>query len=230
MRKLCGTLAVLLACAGIAMIVVSQHTHRWAPPPLPSAAFAGPRPAPDLDAYPHPPLRVRSAAGPRLTAPSLDGSPLPRSLPVTVRIPAIGVDAHIIALGMGYGDIVRVPPLSTPMLTSWFDGGVTPGQNGPAVLFGHVDSAVTGPAVFYRLGNLRPGDVVYVTRADGTTAVFGVDAVDLYPEYAFPDRAIYGSTASPVLRLVTCGGDFDTKTHLYLDRTVAWARYLGQLR
>jgi hypothetical protein len=229
MRKLCGALAVLLACAGIAMIVVSQHTHRWAPPPVPSAAFASPQSAPDLEVYPHPPIRMPSPTGPRLTLPSLDGKPLPRSLPVTVRIPSIGVDARVIALGMGYGDIVNVPSLSTPMLTSWFDGGVTPGQNGPAVLFGHVDSAVTGPAVFYRLGDLRPGDVVYVTRADGTTAVFDVDAINLYSEYAFPDRAIYGSTASPALRLVTCGGDFDTKTHLYLDRTVAWAKYLGQL-
>jgi hypothetical protein len=225
MRKLCGTLAVLLACAGIAMIVISQHTHRWAPPPVPPAAFAQP---PSLDRAPqpgpHPALRMEPATGP-----ALDLSPLPRSLPETVRIPAIGVDAHIIALGTGDDDIVNVPSLSTPMLTSWFDGGVTPGQVGPAVLFGHVDSAVTGPAVFYRLGALQPGDLVYVTRADGSTAVFDVDAIDLYSEDAFPDRAIYGSTASPVLRLVTCGGDFDTKTHLYLDRTVAWARYAGQL-
>jgi hypothetical protein len=234
MRKLCGALAVLLACAGIAMIVVSQHTHRWAPPPVPRAASARPDP---FDLYdrppqpgPHPAIGVHPVTGP-----VLDASPLPRSLPVAVHIPAIGVDARVIPLGMNGDDIVNVPSLSTPMLTSWFDGGVTPGQDGPAVLFGHVDSAVTGPAVFYRLGDLEPGDLVYVTRADGTTAVFDVDAVDLYSENAFPDRSIYGSTVSPVLRLVTCGGDFDTKTHLYLDRTVAWARYagstvLGQLR
>jgi hypothetical protein len=222
MRKLLGTLAVLLACAGIAMIVISQHTHRWAPPPVPSVALVRALPldhAPQPG--PHPPLhRV-------LTGPQYDIEPLPRSLPEIVRIPAIGVDAHIIALGMDSSDIVNVPSLGTPMLTSWFDGGVTPGQTGPAVLLGHVDSAVTGPAVFYRLGDLQPGDLVYVTRADGRTAVFDVDAVDLYSENAFPDRSIYGTTAIPALRLVTCGGDFDTKTHLYLDRTVAWARYLG---
>jgi hypothetical protein len=226
MRKLCGTLAVLLACAGIAMIVISQHTHRWAPPPVPPASVARPLPLSRVpQAGPHPPIRGQVATGPQL-----DANPLSRSLPETVRIPSIDVDAHVLALGMDYDDIVNVPSLSTPMLTSWFDGGVTPGQVGPAVLFGHVDSAVTGPAVFYRLGDLRPGDLVYVTRADGSTAVFDVDAVDLYSENAFPDRSIYGTTASPVLRLVTCGGDFDTKTHLYLDRTVAWTRYLGQLR
>ena len=222
MRKLCGILAALLACAGIAMIVVSQHTHRWAPPSVPSAAFVRALPLDHApQAAPHPPLHVVA------TGPQLDAGPLPRSLPETVRIPAIGVDARIIALGMDSGDIVNVPSLSTPMLTSWFDGGVTPGQIGPAVLLGHVDSAVTGPAVFYRLGDLQPGDLVYVTRADHSTAVFDVDAVDLYSEHAFPDQSIYGTTASPVLRLVTCGGDFDSKTHLYLDRTVAWAHYLG---
>jgi Sortase domain len=225
MRKLCGVLATLLACAGIAMIVISQHTHRWAPPPVPPAAFARPLPLDHpAQAGSHPSIHLQPAP-----VTQLDADPLPRSMPQTVRIPAIGVDARIIALGMGYGDIVNVPSLSTPMLTSWFDGGVTPGQVGPAVLFGHVDSAVTGPAVFYRLGDLRPGDLIYVTRTDTRTAVFDVDAIDLYSQSSFPDQSIYGTTTSPVLRLVTCGGDFDTKTHLYLDRTVAWAKYVGQL-
>src|ERR1700733_14776828 len=225
MRRLCATLAALLACTGIAMIVVSQHTHRWAPPPVPPVAFARPLPldhAPQAGAHPS----VREV----VTGPPPDGRPLPRSLPRSVRIPSIGVNASIIPLGLGAGGGVNVPSLASPMLTSWFDGGVTPGQIGPAVLFGHVDAAVTGPAVFYQLGNLRPGDLIYVTRNDGRTAIFDVDAVDLYAQSTFPDRSIYGSTNVPALRLVTCGGDFDAKTHLYLDRTVAWARYVGQLR
>jgi hypothetical protein len=231
MRKWCTFLAVFLACAGIAMIVVSQRTHRWAPPPVPTAAAAGLTGQAALDRAPryaaHPYVHLPApAAAPR--RPRVNPRPMPRSLPVTVRIPAIGVNAHIISLGLGYGGIVNVPSLSTPMLASWFDGGVTPGQTGPAVLFGHVDSAVTGPAVFYRLGDLRPGDLVYVTRNDKRTAIFQVDSVDLYSQNSFPDRAIYGTTATPVLRLITCGGDFDAQTHLYLDRTVAWARYVGQ--
>jgi hypothetical protein len=227
--------AGFLACAGITVIVVSQHTHRWAAPPAPPASIALqarqpalPTAGPAATTAPPPPATA-SAPAPRSRR-ELNPAPLHRSLPLTVRIPAIGVDARIIALGLGDGHIVNVPSLSTPMLTSWFDGGVTPGQVGPAVLFGHVDSAVTGPAVFYRLGDLRPGNLIYVTREDRRTAIFQVDAVDLYSENSFPDSAIYGSTAEPVLRLITCGGDFDTKTHLYLDRTVAYARYLGQLR
>ncbi|HXL95451.1 MAG TPA: class F sortase, partial [Streptosporangiaceae bacterium] len=235
--------AAFLACARITTIVVSQHTHRWAAPPVPPASIALQAQQPVLPAEPSIVAPSLSAASPSAASPSaaasaqaprprreLNPAPLRRSLPLTVRIPAIGVDARIIPLGLGPDDIVNVPPLTTPMLTSWFDGGVTPGQAGPAVLFGHVDSAVTGPAVFYRLGDLRPGNLVYVTRADHRTAVFQVDAVDLYSENSFPDTAIYASTAAPVLRLITCGGQFDTKTHLYLDRTVAYARYLGQLR
>jgi hypothetical protein len=217
-------LSMALACAGVTLIVVSQHTHRWAPPPVPPS-WAAPQAA---DPVLHPVAPLRPANPPRTEL--FRAAPMHRSVPVTVRIPAIGVDARIIPLGLGPDRVVNVPSLSTPYLTSWFDGGVTPGQVGPAVLFGHVDSAVTGPAVFYRLGDLRPGNLVYVSRADHNTAVFQVDAIDLYPQSAFPDERIYGSTARPVLRLVTCGGQFDTQTHLYLDRTVAYARYLGSAR
>jgi hypothetical protein len=242
MRKTAVCLAVALACAGAVLIVVSQHTHRWAPPPAPPASAGLALPAADggsgvaavdwQQKSAHPlvrPVPSSASAGPQPAGPPLDGAPMGRSLPASVRIPAIGVDARIIPLGLGPDGIVNVPLLSTPYLTSWFDGGVTPGQIGPAVLFGHVDSAYTGPAVFYRLGDLRPGNLVYVTREDRLTAVFQVDAVDLYSEWDFPDQEIYGSTGRPVLRLVTCGGQFDTQTHLYLDRTVAWARYVGQL-
>jgi sortase family protein len=233
--------AVFLACAGITMIVISQRTHRWAPPPMPpsSVALQVQQPVPVLPTAPEvlPPATTSPSAPPnvplapaRKRASAVNPAPLRRSLPLTVRIPAIGVDAHIIPLGLGPDDIVNVPPLTTPMLTSWFDGGVTPGQVGPAVLFGHVDSAVTGPAVFYRLGELRPGNLIYVTRADQRTAVFRVDAINLYSQDSFPDTAIYAATTEPVLRLITCGGQFDTQTHLYLDRTVAYARYVGQLR
>lgn len=225
-RKWFACFAALLSCAGIAMIVVSQHTHRWAPPPVPSSAPVSgalvPPPQQGGRSY----ARLGEAAGMR----QLSTQPMRRSLPVGVRIPAIGVNARIVALGLGSGDVPQVPSLSTPMLAGWFDGGVTPGQIGPTVLAGHVDAAVTGPAVFYRLGDLRPGNLVYVSRADHRTAVFQVSNVVLYSQWDFPDGKVYGTTSRPALRLVTCGGQFDNKTHLYLDRTVAYAKYLGQLR
>jgi hypothetical protein len=234
LRKSLTFLAVFLACAGVTMIVVSQRTHRWAPPPVPPAAArggsaisstAGLDRAPQQGAHPYQHPDVVAPAPPHL-----DRAPMRRSEPATVRIPVIGVDARIIPLGLGAYGTVEVPSLNTPDLTSWFDGGVTPGQIGPAVLLGHVDSAVTGPAVFYRLGDLRPGNLVYVTRADHRTAVFQVSSVNLFSQWNFPDKMIYGTRSRPVLRLITCGGDFDAKTHLYLDRTVAFASYVGQQR
>lgn len=229
-RRLPAAMSVLLAAIGCALICISQHTHRWAPPPVPPASAAMGVPAPAA-VIPRP-FRVQAVlqrvqAAPSLNAAPLNAAPLSRSVPVGVRVPSIGVDARIIPLGLGWGDTVQVPSLSTPMLASWFDRGAAPGQPGPAVLFGHVDSAVTGPAVFYRLGDLRPGDLIYVTRADQQTAVFRVNSVALFSQWDFPSGRVYGYSPRPLLRLVTCGGEFDTHTHLYLDRTIAFASYAG---
>jgi Sortase domain len=151
-----------------------------------------------------------------------------RSAPVAIYIPHIGVRAKIISLGLTSGGAVRVPPLARPFLTSWYDRGPTPGAPGAAVIFGHVDSHAVGPAVFYRLGNLRPGDLVYVTLKDRKTALFRVYSAALYQKAEFPDQAIYGYTSWPSLRLVTCGGQFDQATGHYLSNTVVFAQYVGQ--
>jgi hypothetical protein len=206
-------LAICLIGAGLLVIGVNADLHRWAPPPVPSAAAAHP-----------------SSAGATAVRPGSGGSAagsLPRSVPVRLRIPAIGVDARVVPLGLDASGGVAVPPLDTPFLTSWYDRGSAPGQAGPAVLLGHVDSAAVGPAVFYKLGDLVPGDLVYVTRSDHRTAVFRVTAVVLYPEQEFPTREVYGSTPQPSLRLITCGGDYDEQTHLYVDRIIAFAVYAG---
>jgi sortase (surface protein transpeptidase) len=149
-------------------------------------------------------------------------------VPVSLKIPAIGVNAHVIPLGLDASGGVAVPPLRTPFLTSWYDRGSAPGQAGPAVLLGHVDSAAVGPAVFYKLGDLARGDLVYITRKDHRTVVFRVTKVALYRQQDFPTRQVYGFTPGPTLRLITCGGDYDERTHLYLDRTIAFAVYAGE--
>ena len=207
--------AIYLLGAGLLVIGVNAELHRWAPPPLPSAAAARP-------------LSAATADGDTTAAKRGRGSALPRSVPVSLRIPAIGVNARVIPLGLDANGGVAVPPLNTPLLTSWYDRGPTPGQAGPAVLLGHVDAAAVGPAVFYKLGDLVPGDLVYVTRRDRRTVVFRVTAVALYPEQDFPSREVYGSTPHPTLRLITCGGDYDERTHGYLDRIIAFAVYAGE--
>ncbi|HEX3488977.1 MAG TPA: class F sortase [Streptosporangiaceae bacterium] len=146
------------------------------------------------------------------------------SRPVQVSIPAIGVRASVVALGENPDGTVAVPPLSEPSLVSWFDRGPTPGQLGPAALYGHVAVAATGPAVFYRLNTLAPGDTVQVTRANHQVAVFRIYRIATYRKDAFPTRTVYGPTSGAQLRLITCGGPFDAATGSYLDNIVAFAR------
>ena len=98
-----------------------------------------------------------------------------------------------------------------------------PGQDGPAVIAGHVDSK-TGPAVFYRLGELRCGDPVRVLRADGVWLDFQVTGSAQCPKAAFPTEAVFGPVPGRVLRLVTCGGAFDRSSGHYLDNLVVTAR------
>jgi hypothetical protein len=208
--------AIWVIGAGLLVIGVNAELHRWAPPPVPPTSAA---------------RSLTSAARGGTGAERGRGGPggsLPRSVPVSLRIPAIGVNARVIPLGLDAGGGVAVPPLSTPFLTSWYDRGSAPGQDGPAVLLGHVDAAGVGPAVFYKLGGLVPGDLVYITRRDHQTAVFRVTAVALYPEQDFPTKQVYSFTPGPTLRLITCGGDFDTQTRHYLGRTIAFAVYAGE--
>ena len=209
--------AIGLMGAGLLVIGVNAELHRWTPPPVPPASAARPLTAAD---------RGATTAGPGYGH-GARTAPLPRSAPVSLRIPAIGVNARVIPLGLNAAGGVEVPPLSTPFVTSWYDKGSAPGENGPAVLLGHVDAAGVGPAVFYQLGALAPGDLVYVTRRDSRTAVFRVTAVVLYPEQDFPSKAVYSFTPNPTLRLITCGGDFDAQSHHYLGRTIAFAVYAG---
>jgi hypothetical protein len=154
--------------------------------------------------------------------------PMARSVPLALAIPAIRVRAKIIALGLRPDGSPAVPPLATPFVTSWYDPGPTPGAPGAAVIFGHVDSAAVGPAVFYDLGRLRTGDLIDVTLADRRTAVFRVYGAGLYLKTDFPSLGVYGYTRWPTLRLITCGGEFDRRSGQYLGNVVVFAEYVGQ--
>ena len=145
---------------------------------------------------------------------------LARSVPVVLDIPAIGLLAPLTSLGLNPDGTVQVP--SEWQEPGWYRLGPTPGQLGAAVILGHVDS-VTGPAVFFRLGALRPGEMVNVTLADGVVAHFVVDAIDIYPKSSFPARSIYeASPGRATLQLVTCTGVFDASTHHYLSNLVVY--------
>jgi hypothetical protein len=151
-------------------------------------------------------------------------------VPVSIRIPAIGVRAQVRDLGLAADGSFAVPSLRTPFVTGWYDRGPAPGSPGAAVILGHVDAAGAGPAVFYNLGNLRPGDRIFVTLRSGSTAIFEAYSVAEYLKARFPTTEVYGYTSWPTLRLVTCGGDYDPRTRHYLGNTVVFATYVGRHR
>ncbi|WP_345771029.1 class F sortase [Geodermatophilus normandii] len=154
--------------------------------------------------------------------------PVPTAVPPTrVRVPAIGLDSGLVDLGLDDTGALEAP--ADFATAGWYAGGPAPGDVGPAVLAGHVDSH-RGPAVFARLRELTAGDRVLVDRADGSTATFAVTRVERHPKDAFPTDAVYGPTADAQLRLVTCGGDFDRSVRSYEDNVVVFARPAGQRR
>jgi len=155
---------------------------------------------------------------------------LARSSPVSIDIPSIHVHAKIIPLGLNPNGTIAVPPLSDPMVTAWYDKGPAPGEPGAAAILGHVDAASVGPAVFYNLGNLRPGAKILVRLRSGQTAIFAAYSVALYAKAKFPTARVFGYTSWPTLRLITCGGTFDTGTGHYLGNIVAFASYVGSTR
>ena len=151
--------------------------------------------------------------------------PMAGSDPVRIEIPKLALDAPVMRLGLNEDGTIQVPPLDNHDLAGWYTGSVTPGQNGSSVIIGHVDN-YAGASVFYAIKNLKPGDRVSVERADGSTAAFAVDGVLKTAKVAFPSSAVYGNTAYPSLRLVTCGGPFDKATGEYLDNIVVYAHLI----
>ena len=169
------------------------------------------------------PASVTTVA-PRLTR-DPQAEPLARSVPVSIRIPNIGVSAPVMEVGQNADGSVQVPPLEDHNLTGWYRYGPSPGQRGPAVILGHVDS-LTGISVFFYLKDLHAGDRVYVTLADGKIATFAVDGVQKVDKDAFPTASIYGKASDPTLRLITCGGPFDEATGHYLDNIIVYAHLI----
>ena len=139
-------------------------------------------------------------------------------------IPAIGVFTNLVRLGLGAQGTLQVPP--TAAVAGWYTGGPRPGQIGSSIIAGHVDSRL-GPGVFYRLGQMRRGEYVYVIRANHTVAVFEVTALRSYAKSSFPAKAVYGPVPDAELRLITCGGTFDFATGSYLSNVVVYATLIA---
>lgn len=173
-------------------------------------------------------LVIPSNVGTAVPTPSVapTAAPLAASAPMRIEIPALGVSAPVMRLGLNPDGSVQVPPLENHNLAGWYDGSVTPGQRGSAVILGHVDS-YSGVSVFFAIKTLRPGDQIKIVRADGATATFAVDGVQKVVKATFPTDAIYGNVGYPSLRLITCGGPFDAAKGQYLDNIVVYSHLVG---
>ncbi|MFC0439123.1 class F sortase [Kutzneria buriramensis] len=147
---------------------------------------------------------------------------LAASTPVSVDIPKIGAHSSLVPLGLNADQTIEVPPVSTPMQAGWYKEGPTPGEIGPAVILGHVDGNKQA-GIFFRLHELAAGDKISVARQDKTTATFTVQKVELAPKANFPTDAVYGNTSTADLRVITCGGAFDSEAHSYVDNVIVFA-------
>jgi hypothetical protein len=209
--RIAGLIGVLLIIGGGSALGVAISVQQHAPQPSASAA---------------------GSTGPGATrrSPAATALALPRSEPVSIDIPAIGVQSRLLHLGLNPNGTLQVPPLfARPSEAAWYKYSPTPGQIGSSIIEGHVDT-YKGPSVFFRLGALVPGDTVNVTLADGTVAVFRVTGVRLYPKTNWPWRTIFAQTRYAGLHLITCGGAFDYNTGHYLSNTVVFASLVGAKR
>ncbi|GAA2903811.1 hypothetical protein GCM10010517_69840 [Streptosporangium fragile] len=188
------------------------------------------------------PPRLAGAVGPGRVARGApaagtgeDGWPRPleqspgRSEPVTVVVPRAGVNAPVVQVDSELDGSVEVPSLYRANLAGWDRLGPTPGENGSAVILGHLDTK-TGPAVFARLSQVRRGDAVVVLRDDGTAVVFRVSAVERVRKAAFPVKKVYQVLPYPAIRLVTCGGRYDFDRHSYEDNLIVYGDFAALYR
>lgn len=144
--------------------------------------------------------------------------------PVGVRVDAVGIDVPLVPLGLEPDGTLEVP--SDFQTAGWYRHAPLPGDVGPAVIAAHVDS-YRGPAAFFELRDVRPGDEVAVTYTDGTEVRFRVDRVERHAKDAFPTDRVYGNVDDAQLRLITCGGQFDRSVRSYRDNIIVWATRLA---
>jgi sortase (surface protein transpeptidase) len=189
---------VVLLVAGGVIALLAPRSHR--PPSLP---------------------RLAGTAAPAVTPPaSPSAAQVARTVPAQLIIPAIGVNASVVPEGTDSTGALEVPPLGAVNLTGWWDGGAAPGQDGPAVIVGHVDSVAAGPLVFWHLSELKPGDLV---ETEPGNLQFAVTSLQEVSKNAFPTQQVYGPTPGPQLRLITCGGAFDAASGSYVDNVIVYA-------
>lgn len=217
-------LGVLAASAATAAVLVAWTVAAIASP-LSSASEPDAHPAASapVEATPSP-VSPLSAGGLQDPARDAEATAATDAEPTRLRIPAIGVDSALEDIGIDASGALAAP--ADYDRVGWFSAGVGPGQVGPAILAGHVDSP-TGPAVFLRIGELVAGDEVLVELSSGATLTFEITGAQQSAKAAFPTSAVYSGVPRPELRLITCAGAFDRSIGHYTDNLIVYAALSG---
>ncbi len=208
--------AATLACGGLAAIALGHGpTEATSSAPRPALTFDEPLSEPV-------PAAGEDLVAPAAYAPAVTGiRAVGRSEPTHLRISRVGIDTDLIDLGLNPDRSIEVPPDTADAPAGWYRNLASPGENGPAVILGHLDSP-DDQGVFFNLGAVRAGDVVEIRRRDGSSVTFTVDMVAAFSQAAFPTAGVYGATDRPALRLVTCGGNFSVADG-YEDSVIVFA-------
>ncbi len=156
----------------------------------------------------------------------VEGPILAKSAPISLAIPDIGLTTDLMSLGRDAQGEAEVPPGEAGSPAGWYKYSPTPGELGPSVILGHVNTTTTPDGVFFRLHELRPGEQFSVARADGTVAVFAVDRSEVFKKDQFPTLAVYGNTQRAEIRLITCGG-YEPSTGEFTENTVVYGHLLS---
>lgn len=217
-------MAALLLLSGCGQ--TGQGTAAPAASTPPVVPVLSPAPAPTPAALP--PVLVEGTDAPEVPAPGqrerVRTARAPANVaarePAALSIPAVGVVTPLVRLELNSDSSLEVP--TDFSVAGWYTLGPAPGEAGPAIIAGHVDSR-SGPAVFYRLGELRPGDRLQVLRGDNAVVTFAVQSVERFPKDAFPTDRVYAPSPYADLRLITCGGTFNRATGHYRDNVVVFA-------
>lgn len=212
--------ALAIGCGGLGVAALGTGVLLQQHAPAPSVAAAGVITSGRITSGPGAAVPAAPKSSTGAVAPGLPSSPA-----VSLSVPALGIEhSPLQRLGENADGTVGVP--TSFHQAGWYTGSVSPGQVGPTVILGHVDS-YQGPGIFFRLGSLRPGETVSLARADGRTVTYRITGVREYAKNNFPTLSVYANTPVPTIRLITCGGQFDTTTRHYLANIVAYGEQIA---
>lgn len=220
LRFVAAGVSMMLVVVGVVLLMTNGTKHR-----VPNAP---------QDVAIAPPAVVSASTAPppaQRSVPVVAGPPVATNAFMHISIPAIGVAAaDVIKLGINADRSIQVPPLDNVAKAGWYKYSPLPGDVGPSIVLGHINSARQGAGVFSRLDSVHAGDLITVVRSDHKTAVFRADQVAEYPKNNFPTQQIYGNTDGAKIRLISCGGKFNSSTGSYLDNIVVYGSLVSLRR